>query len=96
MEFMNKKIVLIPVIAESAISPLILNNKKGAASVSALAAKPVAGTLSSKQTIDLDSTGETTIRMYYDSLRTKSEEERTGDNIIKKLKPLLQKRRNKI
>ena len=83
MKFMNKKIVLIPVLAISAISPLILNNKKGAASVSALAAKPVAGTLSSKQTIDLATTDQNTIRTYYDSLSTKSEEERTGDNILK-------------
>ena len=78
MKFMNKKIVLIPVLAVSAISPLILNNKREVTPVSAISSKPVAGTLSSEQTIDLATTDQNTIRTYYDSLRTKSDEERTG------------------
>ena len=90
MKFMNKKIVLVPILTLSVVSPLILNNNKKDVPVFAVSPTPVPGTLKSKQTINLDSSSETEIRIYYDSLRSLSEEERKGDNILKNLKPILQ------
>lgn len=54
------------------------------------ASGPVSSSLSSKMNIDLNDNSETDIRSYYSSLNSLSASERTGTNLLKNLKPILQ------
>ena len=51
---------------------------------------PTSSSLSSKMNIDLRDNSESEIREYYQSLNSLSASERTGDNLLKNLKPILQ------
>ena len=68
-----------------------LTNPQRAIEVGAVqASSPTSSSLSGKMTIDLRDNKESEIRSYYSSLNSLPQSERTGDNLLKNLKPILQ------
>ena len=86
---MKKILFISPLLLAIAASAGISLNHQKVNEVKAASA-PVLGSLSSKQDIDLKDNSDEEIRNYYSALESLSEFERTGDNILKNLKPILQ------
>ncbi len=70
--------------------PLCMNSSVAPRQVVASGSSPRSASLSSKMTISLADNSESEIRSYYQSLNSLSASERTGDNLLKNLKPILQ------
>ena len=83
---MNNKLKLIPILAILPIAVAAITIRPNMESASAVG--PYTGA-SLPKTIDLNDSTENEIRNYYSNLTSLSESERTGDNLLKNLKPIL-------